>query len=117
MKKLVHKNLFYDMEQLRGENSFMIIGIFSRQAREQGWTVEEIKTVTSEAMSHDYEHLCAVIETHLRSTQKDTKQLIRYGFSDLVLDATIEIPKYVTIYDEHGKHLGEIESYFIEEEE
>lgn len=52
----------------------------------------------------------------------DTKEhlkesLIRYGFSDLVLDATIELPKYLTIYDEHGNRLGEIQSYFIEEEE
>lgn len=38
-------------------NAFALIGIFSRNAREQGWTREEINEVTEEAMKSDYDHL------------------------------------------------------------
>lgn len=42
-------------------NAFAIIGAFSKTARQQGWTKEEIAAVTSEAMSGDYQHLLHTI--------------------------------------------------------
>ena len=42
-------------------NAFAILGRFSRAARQQGWTPEEIKAVTQEAMSGNYDHLLATI--------------------------------------------------------
>lgn len=42
---------------------------------------------------------------------------IRYGFNDLVVDKDIDLPKYVSIKDTHGNIIGEIQCYFIEEEE
>jgi hypothetical protein len=42
-------------------NAFSVMGAFSRQARKEGWTAEEIDTVLKEAMSSDYRHLLATI--------------------------------------------------------
>jgi len=43
---------------------------------------------------------------------------LRYGFSDLILNDDEPTPtKYVTVYDEDGIVLGDIECFFVEEEE
>lgn len=42
-------------------NAFSIIGAFSKAARAQHWSGNEIKAVTDEAMSGDYNHLLATI--------------------------------------------------------
>ena len=38
-------------------NAFALMGAFSREARKQGWTNDEITVVTSECMKGDYDHL------------------------------------------------------------
>ncbi|MAS48178.1 MAG: hypothetical protein CL557_12325 [Alphaproteobacteria bacterium] len=40
----------------------------------------------------------------------------RYGFSDLVVDEDVKLPKYAKIVDEEGNE-HEIECYHIEEED
>ena len=52
--------------QLAGSdgNAFAILGRFQRAARAQGWTSAEIKVVTAEATSGDYQHLLATILRH-----------------------------------------------------
>ena len=42
-------------------NAFSILGAFSRNARKQGWTPEEINAVTNKAMSGEYDYLLATI--------------------------------------------------------
>jgi hypothetical protein len=42
-------------------NAFSVLGAFSGAARRQGWTKEEIKKVTEDAMSGDYNHLLYTI--------------------------------------------------------
>ena len=42
---------------------------------------------------------------------------VRYGFSDLVVDDKTKVQSYVTVLDTDGKELGDIECYYIEEEE
>jgi len=42
---------------------------------------------------------------------------IRYGFTDLVVDDKTEVQKYITILDTEGNNIGEVECYYIEEEE
>jgi len=42
---------------------------------------------------------------------------IRYGFNDIIVDENIELHKYITILDTKGKNVGEVECYYIEEEE
>lgn len=44
--------------------TFMIMGVFQRQARKEGWTQEEIDLVLKEAKSSDYNHLLATISNH-----------------------------------------------------
>jgi hypothetical protein len=38
-------------------NAFSLLGAFRRQAKKEGWTEAEIKPVTDEAMSGNYDHL------------------------------------------------------------
>lgn len=45
-------------------NAFDIMGEFSRKARRQGWTKEEIDTVLNSAMSGTYDHLLRTILEH-----------------------------------------------------
>jgi len=42
-------------------NAFVVMGAFSRNARQQGWTKDEIQAVLDEAKSGDYDHLLATI--------------------------------------------------------
>lgn len=51
-KKKVNLNLV----ELDG-NAFMLMGAFSRQAKKEGWTREEIDAVRVECKSADYDHL------------------------------------------------------------
>lgn len=42
-------------------NAFALMGAFSKNARRQGWTKEEIDKVITEATSNDYDHLVATL--------------------------------------------------------
>lgn len=42
-------------------NAFSLMGAFSHAAKRQGWTPQEIKEVTSDCMSGDYDHLLRVL--------------------------------------------------------
>lgn len=42
-------------------NAFSLMGAFSREARKQGWTNDEIKVVTDECMKGDYNHLLCTL--------------------------------------------------------
>tara|TARA_R110002072_G_scaffold302796_1_gene488816 strand:- start:6901 stop:7050 length:150 start_codon:yes stop_codon:yes gene_type:complete len=42
----------------------MIMGVFGRQAKKEGWSPDEIDTVMKEAKSGDYDHLLATIQNH-----------------------------------------------------
>ena len=43
--------------------------------------------------------------------------MIRYGLTDLVIDDEVELSKYVSIHDKDGYIVGEVELYYIEEEQ
>lgn len=45
-------------------NAFYIMGSFSKAARRQGWTKEEIAMVINEAQKSDYDHLLFTIQSH-----------------------------------------------------
>lgn len=53
--------------RLVGEDgsAFAILGRFQREARRAGWSREEIKAVTDEATSGDYDHLLATMMEHV----------------------------------------------------
>ncbi|QTE23319.1 hypothetical protein [Polaribacter cellanae] len=63
MKKVVNKTVSLELVGVNG-NAFMIMGVFQRQARKEGWTQEEIDLVLEEAKSKDYNHLLATISNH-----------------------------------------------------
>ena len=45
-------------------NAFSIMGAFSKQAKKEKWTKEEIDTVLGNAMNSDYNHLLATIDSY-----------------------------------------------------
>ena len=42
-------------------NAFALLGAFSREAKKQGWTEEQIETVTKEAKKGSYNHLLCTL--------------------------------------------------------
>ncbi|WP_027879242.1 hypothetical protein [Mesoflavibacter zeaxanthinifaciens] len=63
MKKVIDKTVDLDLVGVNG-NAFMIMGVFQRQAKREGWSQQEIDAVLKEAKSGDYDHLLATIENH-----------------------------------------------------
>lgn len=53
---LPSKKVSLQLEGLDG-NAFALMGAFSRQARREGWTPQEIESVLAECRSGDYDHL------------------------------------------------------------
>ena len=51
-------------------NAFALIGAFARQARNEGWSGEEINAVTEKASSGDYNNLLCVLMDHTQDTMK-----------------------------------------------
>jgi hypothetical protein len=45
-------------------NAFSLMGAFQRQARKEGWSKEEIKSVLDECQSGDYNHLLCTLMDH-----------------------------------------------------
>lgn len=63
MKKVVNKTVNLDLVGVNG-NAFMIMGVFQRQAKKEGWSISEIEMVLAEAKNGDYNHLLATISNH-----------------------------------------------------
>lgn len=63
MKRVIEKTVNLNLIGVDG-NAFMIMGVFKKQAKKEGWTLEEIEQVMDEAKSGDYVHLLATIENH-----------------------------------------------------
>ena len=63
MKKVINKTVNLNLIGVNG-NAFMVMGVFQRQAKKEGWTQEEIDSVLTEAKSSDYNYLITTIENH-----------------------------------------------------
>ncbi|MFD1063687.1 hypothetical protein ACFQ1Q_10560 [Winogradskyella litorisediminis] len=70
MKKVIDKTVNLNLIGVNG-NAFMIMGVFQRQAKREGWTQAEIDAVLKEAKSSDYNHLLATIENHCEPIDED----------------------------------------------
>ena len=70
MKKVIDKTVNLNLVGVNG-NAFMIMGVFRKQAKKEGWTPEEIEDVMAEAKSGDYNHLLATIENHCEPLNED----------------------------------------------
>jgi hypothetical protein len=63
MKRVIEKTVNLNLIGVNG-NAFMIMGVFRKQARKEGWSQDEIDTVLTKAKSGDYNYLLATIENH-----------------------------------------------------
>lgn len=63
MSKAVDKTVNLDLIGL-DSNVFSLLGAFSRQARREGWTKEEIDTVIEECKSGDYDHAISTLDSY-----------------------------------------------------
>lgn len=52
-------------------NAFYLMGAFSKAARRQGWSSEEINLVLDECRSSDYDHLLQTLICHTTPTADD----------------------------------------------
>ncbi len=62
-KNEINKTVNLDLTTI-DSNIFAIFGAFSRQARREKWTQQEIDTVLEEAKKHDYNHAIATISEY-----------------------------------------------------
>jgi len=70
MKKVINKTVNLNLIGVNG-NAFMIMGVFQRQAKKEGWTQTEIDAVLDEAKSGDYNHLLATIKNHCEPVDEE----------------------------------------------
>lgn len=63
MKRIIDKTVNLNLVGTNA-NAFAIMGAFSRQAKKEDWTQDEIDAVLQEAQTGDYNHLLATIENH-----------------------------------------------------
>lgn len=70
MKKVIEKTVNLNLVGVNG-NAFMIMGVFRKQAKRDGWKQEEIDLVLTEAKSGDYNHLLATIENHCEPKEEN----------------------------------------------
>ncbi|HCQ14356.1 hypothetical protein [Flavobacterium sp.] len=55
-------------------NAYAIMGVFSRQARREGWSQDEIDQVLEEAQSGDYDHLLSTIMTYCEPQDEEEQE-------------------------------------------
>jgi hypothetical protein len=70
---LVGKTVNLELERL-DDNAYFLIGAFSRQARREGWTDEEIKVVLDECKSGDYNHLLVTLMDHCKTEDESENE-------------------------------------------
>lgn len=70
MKKVINKTVNLDLVGVDA-NAFMIMGVFGRQAKREGWKQSEIDAVLNEAKSKDYNHLLATIMNHCEEKEDE----------------------------------------------
>ena len=67
MKNLLNgKTVKMDLVGLDG-NAFSLIGAFSKNAKRQGWTKEEIDVVLNECQTGNYDHLLQTLMANTES--------------------------------------------------
>ena len=61
--KEMSKKLDLELTEIDG-NAFSLLAAFQSQARREGWSAEEIKSVLDDARSGDYDHLVGALGAH-----------------------------------------------------
>ena len=73
MENKIGKTLNLELVGVDG-NAYAVMGVFSRQARREGWTQEEIDSVLEEAQSGDYDHLLSTIMTYCEPQDEEEQK-------------------------------------------
>lgn len=60
------KKIQLELAGLEG-NAFALMGAFSRKARKEGWSKDEIQSVITECQSGDYDNLLRTLIAHCES--------------------------------------------------
>jgi len=81
MNQLVNKKVKLELVGLDG-NAFSLMGAFSKQARLEGWTKEEIKLITDACMAGDYDNLLCVLMTHCEDPELEEDEDEEDEFED-----------------------------------
>lgn len=68
MKTLIDKKVKMTLVGLDG-NAFYLMGAFSKNAKRQGWTQEEVTTVLDECRSSDYDNLLMTLMAHIDDSE------------------------------------------------
>ena len=71
--KTMTKKVKLDLVGLDG-NAFFLMGAFSKAAKRQGWSAEEIKAVLDDARSGDYDHLLQVLIAHTEEAEDQCEE-------------------------------------------
>jgi hypothetical protein len=72
-ENLVGKKVKMNLVGLDG-NAFSLMGEFSRNAKRQGWSKEEIDVVLQKCMSGDYDNLLSTLVEHTEETDDDYEE-------------------------------------------
>ena len=72
MTTIPQKKVRLNLVGLNG-NAFYLMGAFSGQAQEEGWTKEEIKVVIDKCQSGDYDHLLKTLVAVCEDCEEDDK--------------------------------------------
>ncbi len=70
MENKIGKTINLELTGIDG-NAYAIMGTFSRQARREGWTEQEIELVLEEAKSGNYDHLLSTIMVYCEPKDKE----------------------------------------------
>lgn len=63
---MINKKVKLDLIGLDG-NAFALMGAFQKQARKEGWSAEEIKSVIDQCTSGDYDNLLSTLMYYCES--------------------------------------------------
>jgi hypothetical protein len=68
MKQVVNKTVNLSLVGVDG-NAYAILATFTRQAKKENWSQQEIELVMEEAQSKDYDHLLNTILNHCQEQE------------------------------------------------
>jgi hypothetical protein len=75
MKRIIDRTVNLDLVGVNA-NAFMLMGVFQKQAKKEGWSTSEIEMVLAEAKSKDYDHLLATLMNHCEAKDDDSDEAV-----------------------------------------
>ena len=60
---IIEKTIDLDLSSIDG-NAFSLLGAFSKQAKREGWSKDEVDAVFDQAQAGDYDQLVSTLQDH-----------------------------------------------------